>query len=959
MEEENNKTKEILKQKLKNNFNKTKINTKHCCCCSCCSCCLCCSSCCKKFKECSSKVPILIQFIILFIPITLIIALGLLFIHLYLFSNVYKFDFYTIIKEGFLRYFITDLDDINFDLNQKKTSLLLEDISNLVFFKIYFDELNTYGLFNEEKEKIFPNISFFSEDIYKSLELSNTIFSIPKNMSEQYIDAREDSFSELYKIYYHFLPLISTEAISAKTYINQTFLIMYDVNEAKEIESTVIFFNFPRITEDFVQNNNNFYPYNNLIAPRISGCQEYEASKKEKNNNKNKIYDTNWFFHFDCQFRKDPMANFYLNFFHLNENNKGSINKTNIATMQTQIKNNKNKTFIISIIFFLHQKNLAKGASEDSVFLVTNFTNNNIRKYSDNKSFVLNNNDITEIALSSHLSKYFHYGITSLDDNLFSDGIFYDNIDLNLLPEPSKAFSTIKGFNFDLRYFSSYYLFTKLFQKSQYSKEFMDTDNIFYYIFNNSLQIKEVCSKFDFNLYINSLNENDVDCFDKKNLLYYTRNNIRTFFAEGLTLPYCICLPLYCIKNLENDFDINNIQFVDEIILPEKCQNNLLYYTNNIINNNESKLDLSDISLKFGENLEEHLESQYIKFAYEKKNLNGGLSFVFISVINNEEMKNILVEFVQRFNKSSTKIIIIFIIGTCVIFIVFTIIIMIYIISISNIIYEYKNKAYIFLNKLANYSSTNKSQNNSDSDNKNTNYELFPLMLEENTEIKNMEENDLINDLYKIYSKFYSKYDNSNNDIQSNSNKSLLKINKLKEDNELFRLFLKLSLYMPQFKLDINIDHDFYKDSKLIKNIENNFSKKLIMNENKEQILYTKGIIKELLSTELIDDYGLITNLNFNYITNINIDKKNYIKKAIFKKVEEMKKSQISNNKENRNLNIDNIKIIFKNKNIIMKKIEEKFEQDDYLNLNKLDSYFNTTLINSFYNYTKRIISNK
>ena len=74
-----------------------------------------------------------------------------------------------------------------------------------------------------------------------------------------------------------------------------------------------------------------------------------------------------------------------------------------------------------------------------------------------------------------------------------------------------------------------------------------------------------------------------------------------------------------------------------------------------------------------------------------------------------------------------------------------------------------------------------------------------------------------------------------------------------------------------------------------------------------------------------------------------------------------MKKSQISNNnnKENRNLNIDNIKIIFKNKNIIMKKIEEKFEQDDYLNLNKLDSYFNTTLINSFYNYTKRIISNK
>ena len=53
----------------------------------------------------------------------------------------------------------------------------------------------------------------------------------------------------------------------------------------------------------------------------------------------------------------------------------------------------------------------------------------------------------------------------------------------------------------------------------------------------------------------------------------------------------------------------------------------------------------------------------------------------------------------------------------------------------------------------------------------------------------------------------------------------------------------------------------------------------------------------------------------------------------------------------------ENIKIIFKNKNLVMKKLEEKFEQDDYLNLSKLESYFNETLINSFYNYTKKIIT--
>ena len=140
-----------------------------------------------------------------------------------------------------------------------------------------------------------------------------------------------------------------------------------------------------------------------------------------------------------------------------------------------------------------------------------------------------------------------------------------------------------------------------------------------------------------------------------------------------------------------------------------------------------------------------------------------------------------------------------------------------------------------------------------------------------------------------------------------------------------------------------------------MKNFLKEFYNKSLNNEDKEQILYTKAIIKELLSTELVDDYGFVTNLNFNYITNINLNKhtenKNYIQSAIFNRVEEMMKNK------NENFNINDIKIVFKNKNIIMKIIEEKFEQDDYLNLSKLESAFNNTLIDSFYNYTKRIIA--
>ena len=214
--------------------------------------------------------------------------------------------------------------------------------------------------------------------------------------------------------------------------------------------------------------------------------------------------------------------------------------------------------------------------------------------------------------------------------------------------------------------------------------------------------------------------------------------------------------------------------------------------------------------------------------------------------------------------------------------------------------------------------------------------------------------------MYQIYFKFYNLKEKNLIEIneKGEKQKNLEKINNLRKRNELFKLFLEITLHISKFKFNINIDYDFYKDSKLMKNFLKEFSNKSLNNEDKEQILYTKSIIKELLSTELIDDYGFITNLNFNYITNINLNKqgpnKNYIQLAIFKKVEEIMK-----NKSGENFNIDDIKIVFKNKNVIMKTIEEKFEQDDYLNLKKLESAFNNTLINSFYNYIKRIVANK
>ena len=966
METTDNKkmTKELLRKKLKSNSNNSITNI--------CCCFKFCSTFGKKLKECSLKISILNQLIFYLIPVICFIVSMIILIHIFFFSNILKFDFYTIIKEELLRYFITDLDDINFDLNKKRVSLLFEDVSNLAFFKIYFDELNSYGLLDNDKEKIFPNISSLDPNIYESLEQFNSIFSIPKDMSNKYIDSRNDSLSELAKIYYYFYPIIASETNSVNTFINQTFLISYSVDDNNEKEGKELYFNFPRITDEFILNNN-FYPYNNLISPRIeSKCKKYEEEFNEplssSSEKEEEIVNENWFIFYDCFFRTQNLFDFYTNGFHLNENNRGSINKTNIVTLHTYLRNNENKTFILNIIYFLGQKVLETKPFEDSVFIISKYITKS-KKYSDKQTYVITNNGITEIALSSSLNKYFHYGLSSLDDTFFSEGIFYDNIDINELSEPSKKYKSIDGFNFDLRYFSSFYLYIKLLLYSNFTEEYMETDHNYYYIFNSSEEIHKICSNFDFSLYMDSLNSNEIDCFDDKNLLYYSRENIKSFFSEGLTLPYCICLPLYCIKNLEKDFDLDNPEFVDEIILPEKCQNNLLFFDNPSEEEDSNKKDLNEIKLNMGESLSEQLENQFIKFTNEKKDLNGGLNFVQISIIENDSMKIILVEFIEKLNTIYNKFNIIVILGTILIFVLISILLIYYIYSIEKVITDYKEKAYNFLKKLTDCKNKNESNKKAEEEvelGHNNNLENIPLL--KNDE-KNFDENELVDDLYKIYNKFYKLSENNLLELFDNNqeDKNSGKINKLNQSNELFKLFLKLAENIPKFKLNINIDYDFYKDSKLIGNYKKNVSKKSNPNADKEQILYTESIIKELLSTELVSDYGFITNLNFNYLTNINLNinsnKNNYIQQAIFIKVQEIKSIKMKNpifpDNKRKDIDEENIKIVFKNKNLIMKKIEDKFEQDDYLNIGKLESAFNTTLIYSFYNYAKKIITDE
>ena len=964
--EQRNKDLDNSKNKIKNSdFFKCLIN--------------CYSSFRNKSKKCQSNCSIMNQFLFHLLPLSFIITFGLILIHLYLFDGIFKFDYYTLIKQEFLRYLITDIDDAHFELSSNEIKSTFEDIGNIVFFKIYFGELISLGLL--DGERIFPNISNVTEEFYSFVDFlisnkSNSLFHISSDIAKKYVDERNDSLAELIKVYYYIYPLISYEAYSIQTYINQTFLIAYEMDDDKNIIGNELYFNFPKINDFFIKNNN-FHRYNNFISPKIN------RSKPEYSNLiNNSFYLENWFINQDYIYRSiaSEESDLICDFFHLNINHEGNINKTTVYTMQTFYKNNKGKKFIINIIYFVNQQKLEINPFDHSVFIVNNNSDFKTKKFSDNQTFVISQNDISEITLSSLISQYFHYGLYSNNYNFYGKGIFYDNIDLNLLSEPTEYYSTIKGFNFDVRYFSPFYLYTKLFQKSSFVKNFSESENIYKFYFNESWHISDICSKFNFSLYKNYLTSHNINCFNKKNLLYYYKEKEHSSIADDITLPYCICLPLYCIKDIQKDFDTNNIEFVDDITLPEKCQNNLEFYENDITEKNlikDNEIELSDFQLRKGENLNEQLEEQFIKIAYEKYQLFGGLSFILISIVDNTSLKVILTNLISNLNKMRNIFICIVSIGFSLLAIVVCVLIIIHIYKMSKLIYEFKEKLFKFIFQIHLTASNKKddlniNKNNDFIFNDKNNLEFFPLLENEYLDNKvinnfdndlNNKENKLIDDLFLLYCKFYrisdekmQKYNEDNKKLS----KSKMKINALVNNNELFKLFCIISMYIPKFKLNISIDFDFYKESKLMNNFLKCISKKS-SNIDKEQILYSKSILYELLSTELINDYGFITNLNFKYLTNITLGsnkKINPIQKAIFKQVEEFEKKD--RRRKDKILTDDddnpNIKLVWKNKNLIMRSIEEKFEQDDYLQLNKLESSFNTSLINAFYNYTNKII---
>ena len=602
-------------------------------------------------------------------------------------------------------------------------------------------------------------------------------------------------------------------------------------------------------------------------------------------------------------------------------------------------------------------------------------------KYSDNDTFLISKSRIPELALSSKLSQYFHYGMYDKNYNFFKHGVSFDNINIQTLAEPLKYYKSSERFNIDLRYFSSLYLFSSLYR----ILDFFNKDNI----------LQNICSRINFNSYISYLKFEQIDCFDDNNLLYYSERDTQEdiFHFNYNTMPYCICLPLYCLKNLDNNHVPDKIEYIEEMILPDKCQNNYKTYLNGIneIFKNQSDEVISFLEFNFGlndinifsENVKESIEKEYYIIKSYKFPQFPDLTFLIFSFVDNTPLKEILCNLITKIDTIKSYYIIIELSGMILGFVIGNIIIIRNIKKISNVIFDFEKIHEKFLYKLESSSMSVLNKNN-DNTIFNSNFNIDPEKLS-NTDnlglIKNVKitedsnidnnlffsnENSLFNELLLLYCKYYNitKEELIKKNYKSkHSNKKKDKYQS-EEENELFKFLRIMSIYIPKFKLNVSVEYNFYLNS----NLNNNYIKSITKGQHLKARQLTQSVIFELLSTECTqDNSGLITNLNFKYITNINIDSKidnNAIKNSMFSFADtEMKnfKHKIFESKdiliEDENIK-DNLKIIWKEKNKVFEELENNFENDDYLKKEKLREVFDSFLVNTYYKYLEKILSN-
>ena len=927
-----------------------------------------------KIKYCLSKCSILIQFPLSLIPISIIMILAIFFIHYYFYSELYVFNFSKALKDEFLDLYITKINDFKEELTSTIVKDIKIDIENQLFFQVYFKELATAGLMNEDKN-FFPSFSDNpgSTSLFSKLNnIKNTdeIFDITENPVLNRIEDRfYDKLGDFAKIYYYIFPHIWYGSLMSNTFINQSFFVAYEEMDAysydpqtweiftiKGIVGDFLFFRYPKQIKTLAMTNN-FTPNHYLLNP----FPEYYNVEKEKYLNDNYYY-INWFKFVDYDFRSSINNSKYnlvtnISFAHLNQESEGDINKTFISYAQQYIRED-NREYIFNIIFFWNQTNLKDEDNDYTIFILKdNFTDllgdiNLTERFSDNQTYTLSISDETEYALSDIDFLFFHLNLFDNKYNFYANGILFDSFNLEYFYDYSKAYSTGKKIEHDFKIYMTLYLYKNLFQNVKYKKVKKNREETFLYNFKKGKKIKQICEKINFNSYRNYLSNSGINCWNKRTKKYYNAENfLYTSLVNDSNIiepiyPYCNCLPLYCLKNYENlNENLDKLEFADDINLPNKCQNILLKEKS--LTSNDEYLDDDNINdlIDISSNL---INYDYIKFEYMELNQIPGYFLFIIS-----QIKSTGEIYIHTYYKLVTKIEITILI-IVILFIASILSIIIIYINMKNyslIISNFKKKFEFYV-----YHSLNEVESHSSNYN---NFSKYIIKKEDKKDEQlinffNINDNILLDDLFFIFSQTYNVCKKDIEKLYSfrkHKSKNHMKLNIMREKNELFGLLSSFCLYAPCFKLNLNFDYNMYEHSIIIKKYNNKYNNYVEQLENvdKKSIRLTKNILIELISTECICDYGLITNFNFGYITDIKKDSKKYsIKYTVFQNIKNEKKKNDIKNEQTK-------KLVLKGKNVLLDIFEFNFEEDDYMNYNKLNSAFNFFLINSYYKYYGQI----
>ena len=325
---------------------------------------------------------------------------------------------------------------------------------------------------------------------------------------------------------------------------------------------------------------------------------------------------------------------------------------------------------------------------------------------------------------------------------------------------------------------------------------------------------------------------------------------------ELVPLPLCICLPLYCIQDVQDIFERSSFLFVDQLLLPEKCQNKIIFYENIYKETEDDYTNFKDTG--YSQYLSElYLESQHIQFGIKNFELYNDLFYTIICIFDNKSIKKILTQLINDIDNINY----IFAYLTMSIIALTFILSYIFLLSgtkrIANIVYGYKEK---FLQFIINYEKNVVSDAQSNDISEISKYDKFlsgskkediipyikyeDLISEEinkNKKSNNCYENGLINDLFVIYCNYKRTSEEkifNNNFVYKNKSKTKYEI--LNDSNELLKMFCVMSIHLPKFISNVNFNYDFYKEAKL----SNNYLKlmrRLSFNKYKEELMSLEG----------------------------------------------------------------------------------------------------------------------